>query len=102
MKKFIIIFFTIFLILFTAFIKNSTKRIDDEIFILKENNKVLKNDFEMMKLEYNYLSSADQLVRFQDLYFSDKLIKKDLQNIKIINETKDGLKIEMLNFVTEE
>ena len=27
----------LFLILFTAFIKNSTKRIDDEIFIVKEN-----------------------------------------------------------------
>ena len=102
MKKFIIIFFTIFLILFTAFIKNSTKRIDDEIFIVKENNRVLKNDFEMMKLEYNYLSSADQLIKFQDLYFSDKLIKKDLQNIKIIYETNDGFKIEMLNFVNEQ
>ena len=102
MKKFIIIFFTIFLILFTALIKNSTKRIDDEIFIVKENNRVLKNDFEMMKLEYNYLSSADQLIKFQDLYFSDKLIKKDLQNIKIIYETNDDLKIEMLNFVNEQ
>ena len=102
MKKFIIIFFTIFLILFTALIKNSTKRIDDEIFIVKENNRVLKNDFEMMKLEYNYLSSADQLIKFQDLYFSDKLIKKDLQNIKIIYETNDGIKIEMLNFVNEQ
>ena len=102
MKKFIIIFFTIFLILFTALIKNSTKRIDDEIFIVKENNRVLKNDFEMMKLEYNYLSSADQLIKFQDLYFSDKLIKKDLQNIKIIYETNDGFKIEMLNFVNEQ
>ena len=102
MKKFIIIFFTIFLILFTALIKNSTKRIDDEIFIVKENNRVLKNDFEMMKLEYNYLSSADQLIKFQDLYFSDKLIKKDLQNIKIIYETNDGFKIEMMNFANEQ
>ena len=102
MKKFIIIFFTMFLILFTALIKNSTKRIDDEIFIVKENNRVLKNDFEMMKLEYNYLSSADQLIKFQDLYFSDKLIKKDLQNIKKIYETNDGFKIEMLNFVNEQ
>ena len=102
MKKFIMIFFTIFLILFTALIKNSTKRIDDEIFIVKENNKVLKNDFEMMKLEYNYLSSADQLIKFQDLYFSDKLIKKDLQNIRIIYETNDDLEIEMLNFVNEQ
>ena len=87
-----------FLILLTALIKNSTKRIDDEIFIIKEDIRVLKNDYEMMKLEYNYLSSADQLIQFQDLNFSDKLIKKDLQKIKIINETKDDVKIETLNF----
>jgi len=101
MKKSITIFLTLFLILLTALIKNSTKRIDDEIFIIKEDIKVLKNDYETMKLEYNYLSSADQLIKFQDLYFSDELIKKDLQNIKIINETKDDVKIEILNFPNE-
>ena len=37
MKKFLIISLILFLVLFTAFIKNSTKRIDDEIFVLKEN-----------------------------------------------------------------
>ena len=31
-KFFFFIFLILFLILFTAFIKNSTKRIDDEIF----------------------------------------------------------------------
>ena len=33
------------LIFFTAFIKNSTKRIDDEIFIVKENIRILNKDF---------------------------------------------------------
>ena len=101
MKKSITIFLTLFLILLTALIKNSTKRIDDEIFIIKEDIRVLKNDYQTMKLEYNYLSSGDQLIKFQDLYFNDKLIKKDLQNIKIINETKDDVKIKMLNFSNE-
>lgn len=101
MKKFTIVFLTIFLILLTALIKNSTKRIDDEIFILKEDIRVLKNDYETMKLEYNYLSSSDQLLKFQDLYFSNKLIKKYLDDMKIIDETKNGLKIEILNFVNE-
>ena len=101
MKKFTIVFLTIFLILLTALIKNSTKRIDDEIFILKEDIRVLKNDYETMKLEYNYLSSSDQLLKFQDLYFSNKLIKKYLEDMKIIDETKNGLEIEILNFVNE-
>ena len=39
MKKFSIISLIILLILFTAFIKNKTKRIDDEIFLVKENIK---------------------------------------------------------------
>ena len=34
MKKFIVIFLLVFLVMFTAFIKNSTKRIDDQIYIL--------------------------------------------------------------------
>ena len=36
MKKFSIISLILFLILFTALIKNSTKKIEDEIFTVKE------------------------------------------------------------------
>ena len=39
MKKFFDYFLILFLILFTAFIKNSTKRIDDQIYVLKEKYK---------------------------------------------------------------
>ena len=45
MKKFSINFLILFLILFTALIKNSTKRIDDEIFATKENIRILKKEF---------------------------------------------------------
>ena len=44
MKKVLIIFFILFLILSTAIIKNSTKRIDDEIFLIKESMRDLKKD----------------------------------------------------------
>ena len=84
MKKFLIISLIIFLILFTALIKNSTKRIDDEIFVLRENIRFLKKDYEKIKLEYEYLSSAEKLIQFQNKYFEDKLVKKDIQDIKII------------------
>ena len=69
MKKIFVIFLIFFLILFTAFIKNSTKRIDDEIFVFQENIRILKKDFENMQLEYEYLSSTEKLLEFQNLYF---------------------------------
>ena len=62
MKKFSIVFLILFLIMFTAFIKNSTKRVDDQIFITKENIRGLKKDFENIKLEHNYLTSAEKLL----------------------------------------
>ena len=55
-----------FLIFFTAFIKNSTKRIDDLIFSSEENLRVLSKDFENIKLEYDFLSSTERLLQFQN------------------------------------
>ncbi len=101
MKKFSVIFLILFLILFTALIKNSTKRIDDEIFALKENIRSLKKDFENIKLEYDYLSSAEKLLEFQNLYFDDELVKKDIQQIKTINQSSEKLEIGQLNLINE-
>ena len=101
MKKFSVTFLIVFLILFTAFIKNSTKRIDDEIFTIKENMRDLKKDFENIKLEYDYLSSASRLLKFQELYFDDELIKKDIKDIKIIKESLNDLEIKQFKFINE-
>jgi len=101
MKKFSIIFLILFLILFTAFIKNSTKRIDDQIFTTKENIRGLKKDFENIKLEYDYLSSAEKLLEFQDTYFDDELIQKDIQTIKIIDLTNKALDTKQLELINE-
>ena len=102
MKKFLVIFLILFLILFTALIKNSTKRIDDEIFAIKENIRSLKKDFENIKLEHDYLSSAEKLLEFQNLYFDDELVKKDIQEIKTINQNSEKLEIGQLNLINEE
>ena len=101
MKKFYIIFLIIFLISFTAIVKNSTKRINDQIFTVKENIRVLKKDYENIKLENDYLSSAEKLLEFQNMYFEDELIKKDIRNIKIIYETMGNFKIEQFKFANE-
>ena len=101
MKKFSVIFLILFLILFTALIKNSTKRIDDEIFATKENMRSLKKDFENIKLEHDYLSSAEKLLEFQNLYFDDELVKKDIQEINTINLSSEKLKIGQFKFINE-
>ena len=98
MKKFLIISVIFFLIIFTAFIKNSTKRIDDLIFSSEENLRVLSKDFENIKLEYDFLSSTERLLQFQNEYFEEELIKKKIQNIKIINKSNNNLNIENLRF----
>ena len=96
MKKFSVIFLIVFLILSTALVKNSTKRIDDEIFTIKENIRALKKDFENIKLEYEFLSSTEKLLEFQNLYFDDELVKKDINEIKIIDQSKKKLQIKNL------
>ena len=101
MKKFSIIFLIFFLILFTAIIKNSTKRIDDEIFGLKENIRILKKDFENIKLEHDYLSSSERLLKFQDLYFEDLLIKKSIDEMNLLNQKSNFLEIKAFKFTNE-
>jgi hypothetical protein len=101
MKKFSVIFLILFLILFTAVVKNSTKRIDDEIFAKQENIRSLKKDFENIKLEYDYLSSAEKLFEFKNLYFDDELIKKDIKEIKTINRNSGKFEIKQLKLISE-
>jgi cell division protein FtsL len=85
MKKFALAAVIFFLVLSTALIKNTTKQIEDEIFTVKENIRVLKSEFKNVSLEYDYLSSAEKLLNYQSLYFEDELIQKNIKNIKIYN-----------------
>ena len=98
MRKFWVIFLILSLILSTAFIKNSTKKVEDEIFAIKENLINLKKELGSTKLEYNYLSSADKLIEFQRLYFENDFIQKDINEIKIISKESNELKIKKFEF----
>ena len=86
MKKTLVISLILFLILFTAIVKNSTKRIDDKILVKQENISGLNKELGDIKLEHEYLSSAEKLLEFQNLYFEDELVKKDIQEIIIIDK----------------
>ena len=91
MKKIITISLIFSLIVITSFIKNSTKKIDEELFSLKENISDLNLKFDNVKLEFDYLSSAEKLINYQNLYFENKLTLKNINEIKIIVFTKEKI-----------
>ena len=92
MKK--IVFVIIFvLILFTSFVKNSTKELEDKIFMVNENIRPLKSELGDMLLEYNYLSSPDKLSQYQTQYFEKNLIKIDIMKIKKIIEENNYINV---------
>tara|TARA_B100001057_G_scaffold495204_1_gene593655 strand:+ start:939 stop:1244 length:306 start_codon:yes stop_codon:yes gene_type:complete len=100
-KKFAFISVIFFLILSTAIIKNTTKKIEDEIFSIKENIRVLKSEFENVSLEYDYLSSAEKLLEFQSLYFEDNLIQKNISDIKTFDISGNTKKIKDFRIINE-
>ena len=101
MKKFFLITFIFFLVFSTAIVKNSTKRIEDDIFAINENLRGLKKDFTNLKLEYDYLSSAEKLLEFQNSYFDDELTKKSIQDIKVIDKSANKIEIKNFKFINE-
>ena len=102
MKKFVLAFGIFFLVLSTAIIKNTTKQIEDEIFTAKENIRILKNEFENVSLEYDYLSSSEKLLEYQSQYFEDELIQKNINDIKILNILDDTNKIQNFKIIEEQ
>ena len=94
MKKLLLALTIIILVLSTAIIKNTTKKIEDKIFAYKESVRLLKSDLENIQLEYDYLSSAEKLLEYQSLYFEDQLTQKKIEDIKIYNISENVNKLE--------
>ena len=102
MKKIITISLIFSLIVITSFIKNSTKKIDEELFSLKESISDLKLEFDNVKLEFDYLSSPEKLISYQNLYFENKLIQKSMNEIKIIEFTREKILINDVKIINSE
>ena len=81
------------LILATSLVKNSTKEIEDKIFMVNENIRPLKSQLGDELLEYNYLSSPDKLIHYQTQYFEKNLIKIDIRKIKKLTEKNRYIKV---------
>ena len=97
MKKIILIFSILFLIVVTTFTKNSTKKLDNQIFSIRENISVLKDKYELVLLDYNFLTSPKKLLEYQSKYFETDLIPLDITQIKEIKEENNKLVITELS-----
>ena len=84
MRNFWLLFIIFSLIISTTLIKNSTKKIEDEIFSTEESLRILNSNYNDVLLEHNYLSSPGRLLEFQSLYFDNELSPKNINEIKIL------------------
>ena len=91
----------IFLIFATTLTKNSTKKLDNEIFQLKENIRILEDRYELTLLDYNILTSPKKLMEYQQFYFDDKFIQKKIENLSKIEFLVDKIKINKMVKIDE-
>ncbi len=84
------------LMIITSLIKNSTKKVDDEIYSLNENIRFLENRLKDTKLEYDYLSSSEKILKYQKLYFENYLQKKSIDEINTIEILNNKLVVNKL------
>ncbi len=97
MKKIFLLGSIFFLLIFTTFTKNSTKKIEKKIYDTKEALRILNHKHQMILLEFNYLSSPNKLIDYQLKYFENDLIKVDINDLQII--TLNNEKIENIEFI---
>ena len=89
MTKLTVFALILFLIIGTSIIKNSTKDLDYEIYSINENILFLENRLKDTKLDFDYLSSSEKLLELQKIHFEDSLVKKTINEFKIL-EVKDN------------
>ena len=94
MRKLILLISIFFLLIFTTITKNSTKKIEKQIYDTKENLRILKNTHEMVLLDYNYLTSPERLLDYHSKYFENQLSEIDIKKIKKITLKENNIKIE--------
>ena len=94
MKKLILFLSIFFLLIFTTIVKNSTKEIEKKIYDSKETLRVLKNKYEMVLLDFNYLTSPKKLLEYQSKYFENELSEIDIIKLKKITQINNSFQID--------
>ena len=88
MKKYVILFGIIFLIITTSIVKSSTRQLEKNIFILEEEVKILEEKFNFLILENDYLTTPERLVRLKEKIFKDQFFPIDPRDIKKIDNNE--------------
>ena len=83
-KKFFLFLPIIILIISTAFTKNSTKKLDKQIFEIQEDIRALNDIYELVLCDYNYLTSPNKLMEYSKIYFDNQLKKKEITDLQIL------------------
>ena len=97
MKKLILLLSIFLLLIFTTVTKNSTKEIEKKIYNTKENLRILEQKYEMVLLDFNYLSSPEKLMEYQSRYFENELKEIDITDLKKLNLV--GNEIQVKQFI---
>ena len=85
MKKYVILFGIIFLIITTSIVKSSTRQLEKKIFILREEVKILEEKYDFLLLENDYLTTPERLIGLKEKMFKDKFFPINPKDIKKIN-----------------
>ena len=85
MKKYIILFGIIFLIITTSIVKSSTRQLEKKIFIMEEEVKILEEKYNFLLLENDYLTTPERLIGLKEKIFKDKFFPIDPKDIKKMN-----------------
>ena len=98
----LLIFFLIFaFVISTAIIKNSSKKIEEKIYKKKENLAILKSEYDLVILEFDFLNSPHEIQKKVEQYFiKDEFSSIDISKLKIA-EIKNN-KIEFNSFYTKD
>ena len=102
MKKILLFFTVIFLIITITLTKNSTKKLENQIFTAKENISVLKDKYELVLLDHNYLTGPRKLLDYQFQYCEKELSKTDINDIKEIIVKNEKITIQDFNKLNNE
>ena len=85
MKKYIIFFSIVSLIVTTSIVKSSTRQLEKNIFILEEEVEILENKFNFLLLENDYLTTPERLIGLKEKIFKNKFFPLDPREIKNID-----------------
>jgi len=88
MKKYIIFFSIVSLIITTSIVKSSTRQLEKNIFIIEEEVKILEEKLDFLILENDYLTTPERLIRLKEKIFKDQFFPIDPMDIKKIDNNE--------------